>query len=251
MRLRDLRDVYQGQEIYIVGSGPTANAFPMDFLADKVCMALNDSFKIHPAVAPIALMHHLTYCREGNTPEAPLHPHFDGIRYPVVKGTGKHRNEEVDWDNPCFYFFDWNHEIDRVYELDKQTDCLYYTPEGCSLHAALQLAWIMGARAVFTIGCDSMTIGGRHYAQYDKNRFRDDEVLKRGQQRNYDSYVKGTLIVQDFLRRKGVPVLNLSPIVGYHRVEFQHEVLQGNVPVSDLIDEFMAAATATPTGEGA
>lgn len=239
MRLRDLRDVYSGQEIYIVGSGPTANAFPMDFLADKICMSLNDSFKIHPAICPIAFMHHQTYCREGNSPEAPLHPNFSNIKYPIVKGTGKHRAEEVDWDNPYFYFFDWNHEIDQIYELTKSTDHLYYTPEGCSLHAAMQVAWIMGARTIYTIGCDSTTLGGKHYAQYDKNKFRDDEVLKRGQVRNYDSYVKGTLIVQDFLRRKGVHVLNLSPIVGYHMVDYQYEVLKGEIKVEEIISEFI------------
>lgn len=238
MRLRDLRDVYSGQEIYIVGSGPTTNVFPMEFLADKICMSLNDSFKIHPDIAPIALMHHQTYSREGNTIDAALHPNFHSIKYPVVKGTGKEREEEVDWDNPYFYFFDWNHDIDQIYEMSKNSDHLYYTPEGCSLHAALQLAWIMGARTIYTIGCDSTTLGGKHYAQYDKNKFRDDEVLKRGQTRNYDSYVKGTLIVQDFLRRKGVRVFNLSPIVGYHMVDYQYEVLQGNVNVGEIIAEF-------------
>lgn len=239
MRLRNLRDIYSGQEIYIVGSGPTSNVFPMDFLADKICMSLNDSFKIHPNIAPIALMHHQTYCREGNTIEAPLHPNFSKIKYPVVKATGKNRAEVVDWDNPYFYFFDWNHNIDRIYEMSKNTDHLYYTPEGCSLHAALQLAWIMGARIVYTIGCDSATLGGKHYAEYDKNKFRDDEILKRGQVRNYNSYVKGTLIVEDFLRRKGVNVLNLSPIIGYHMVDYQYEVLKGEVKVDEVVAEFI------------
>lgn len=248
MRLKDLRDVYAGQEIYIVGSGPTANVFPMEFLADKVCLSLNDSYKIHPAIRPVALMHHITYCREGITPQAPLHPHFHGIRYPVVKGTGKRRTEAVDWDNPYFYFFDWSHDIARLPEITKDTDVLYYTPAGCSLHAALQLAWILGARTVYTLGCDSATLGGRHYAQYDKNGFRDDEVLKRNQQRDYDSYVRGTLIVQDFLRRKGVQLLNLSPIVGYHRVDWQYDFLRGEVPLQDLLAEVAAQA---PVGEGA
>lgn len=242
MRLRDLRDVYSGQEIYIVGSGPTANVFPMDFLADKICMSLNDSFKIHPAIAPIALLHHQTYCREGNTPDAALHANFSRIKYPVVKGTGKLREEVVDWENPYFYFFDWNHEIDKIYEMSKNTDHLYYTPEGCSLHGALQLAWIMGARTIYTIGCDSTTLGGKHYAQYDKNNFRDDETLKRGQARNYDSYVKGTLIVQDFLRRKGVRLLNLSPIVGYHMVDYQYEFLTGDIKAEEVIPEFVPSA---------
>jgi hypothetical protein len=239
MRLRDLRDIYSGQEIYIVGSGPTTNIFPMEFLADKICMSLNDSFKIHPNIAPIALMHHETYSRDSNTINAPWHSNFSRIKYPVVKATGKKRAEMIDWDNPYFYFFDWNHNIDRIYEMSKNTDHLYYTPEGCSLHAALQLAWIMGARTVYTIGCDSTTLGGKHYAEYDKNRFRDDEILKRGQVRNYDSYIKGTLIVKDFLRRKGVNVLNLSPMIGYHMVDYQYELLKGEIMVDEVVAEFI------------
>jgi hypothetical protein len=100
----------------------------------------------------------------------------------------------------------------------------------------------MGAETVFTIGCDSATLGGKHYANYDKNNFRDDEVLKRGQVRNYDSYVKGTLIVQDFLKRKGVDVINLSPIVGYHMIDYQYEALKGDINIKDIIAEFAAGA---------
>lgn len=240
MRLRDLRDVYSGQEIYIVGSGPTTNVFPMDFLSDKICMSLNDSYKIHSNITPISLMHHQIYARKGNSSDAEFHPNLSGIKYPVVKATGKNRSEEVDWDNPYFYFFDWNHNIDQIYEMSKNTDHLYYTPEGCSLHAALQLAWIMGAQTIYTIGCDSIMFNGKHYAEYDKNNFRDDEVLKRGVVRNYDSYVKGTLIVRDFLRRKRIHLLNLSPIIGYHMVEHQYEVMQGKVGVDKIISEFIS-----------
>lgn len=241
MRLRDLRDIYAGQEIYIVGSGPSTNVFPMEFLKNKICISLNDSYKIHPAITPIALMHHSTYCREGNTESDPLHKNLDGIKYPVIKGTGKHKTEEVDWDNPYFYYYDWSHDIDQIYELTKSTNHLFYTAEGCSLHAALQLAWIMGASNIYTIGCDSTTLGGKHYGQYDKNEFRDDEVLKRGQVRNYDSYIKGTLIVQDFLKRKGINVLNLSPIVGYHMIDYQYEFLNGNLKVGDIISELTSS----------
>lgn len=238
MRLRDLRDIYSGQEIYIIGSGPTSNIFPMEFLEDKICLSLNDSYKINPSIFPIALMHHQTYCREGNSPHAPIHPNFYRIKFPVVKGTGKHRTENVDWENPYFYFFDWSHNIEQIYEMTKDTDCLYYTPEGCSLHAALQLAWILGAKTIYTIGCDSTTLGGKHYADYNKNNFRDDEVLKRGAERNYDSYIKGSLIVQDFLRRKNINVFNLSPIIGYHMIEYQYDTLKGKIPVNDIISEF-------------
>lgn len=238
MRLREIRDVFLGQDIYIVGSGPTTGIFPFGFLADKICISLNDAYKMHPAMGPVAFMHHELYSRTGDAPEAPLHPHFaQNIRYPIVKVSGKNRvpSELVDWENPHFYYFDWAHDIENISTLTKDTDILYYTSEGCSLHAALQVAWIMGARNIFTIGCDSRTLGGKHYAQYDKNGFRATEVMPQGQERNYDSYVKGTLLVQEFLQKKNVAVFNLSPIVGYHLVDYQYEVLKGEIPMDSVL----------------
>ncbi|RMG09813.1 MAG: hypothetical protein D6731_18930 [Planctomycetota bacterium] len=226
MRLRQLRDAFLHEDLYIVGTGPSVDAFPFEFLRDKLCMGLNDAYKLHPAVGPLAFMHHEVYSHTSRDPAAPFHPLFHELKYPIVKGTSKARAETIDWENPHYVFFDWSHDIDAIWTQTKETDVLYYTPEGCSLHGALQVAWILGARNVFVIGCDSRTFGGRHYADYDKNRIRDRETLREGA-RNYDAYVHGTLVVQEFLRRKGVRVLNLSPIVGYHQVDLQFEVLSG------------------------
>lgn len=245
MRLRDLRDVYRNQDIYIVGSGPTSSLFPMELLADKICLGLNDAYKIHPNVTPIALMHHATYAHAGNTSAAPYHPNFLNIRYPIVKGTGRTKSERINWDHPHFYYYDWSHDIEDIRNLTKETDVLCYTPEGSSLHAALQVCWIMGAKNIFIIGCDSRTFGGKHYASYDKNGFRADEVLKRGVQRNYNSYVYGSLILREFLQSKGISVVSLSPMFGYTALDFQFDVLKGVVPISEVY-ESVRRETAPP-----
>ncbi len=142
----------------------------------------------------------------------------------------------IDWDHKYFYFFDWSHEIEQIYEITKNTDTLYYTPEGCSLHAALQVCWIMGAKTIYTIGCDSVELGGKHYADYDKNKFRDQEKLNEGQ-RNYSSYVQGTLILQNFLKQKNINLFNLSSIVGYHMIEEQYDLLNKNADIRQIINK--------------
>jgi hypothetical protein len=239
MRLGQLKDVFLGKEIYIVGTGPTAKLFPLEFLTDKVCIGLNDAYKMHPAVGPVALMHHVDYARQSGTPEAPSHPNFSSIKYPVVKVSGRARvpKEDVHWDHPHFYLYDWSHDIAQLDSLTKETDYLLYTPEGCSLHAALQLAWILGASAIYTIGCDSRTFGGKHYADYDKNGFRAEEALPGGLKRNYDSYVYGTLVIQEFLGKRGIPVFNLSPMVGYHLLDYQYDFLSGLKKVGTVFDD--------------
>jgi hypothetical protein len=242
VRLRELRDVFLHQDIYVVGTGPSANVFPFDFLRDKVCMGLNDAYKLHPAVGPIAFMHHEVYAHTGRDDEQPLHPSYPELKYSIVKGSSKARRERIDWDNPRHHFFDWRHDIENLDTLTKDADALFYTPEGCSLHAALQACWILGARSVFVIGCDSRTVGGRHYADYDKNGIRHDEAAAR----NYDAYVHGTLLVQDFLRRKGVNVFNLSSVVGYHQVDLQLDVLSGKLPLAEAARALAPRAEAAP-----
>lgn len=240
MRLRELRDVYAGQDIYIVGSGPTNNLFPHGLLRNRICLSLNDAYKIHPAITPIALMHHQHYAHTGPDVGTPYHENFFRIRYPIVKATGRMRLEEIDFDHPYFYYFDWSHDLELLRRADRATDVLYYMSEGCALHAALQVCWIMGAARIFTIGCDSSTLGGRHYADYEKGGIRDNEQLARGAVRNYDAYVLGTLFIQDFLKSQGISVLNLSPLVGYGTAVDQYARL--------LLDEGHANADPAPGG---
>jgi hypothetical protein len=244
MRLRELRDLYLHQDIYVVGTGPSVNVFPFDFLRDKVCIGLNDAYKLHPAVSPIAFMHHEVYSHTGRDESEPFHPNFPELKHVIVKGRSRVRRERIDWDNPHYTFFDWSTDIDAIWTQTKDTDVLYYTPEGCSLHAALQVCWILGARNVFVIGCDSRTMGGRHYADYDKNGIRANDAPKPGTTRNYDAYVHGTLIIQEFLRRKGVNVLNLSSVVGYHQLDLQFDVLSGKVPLEEAVRTLARPAVA-------
>ena len=150
----------------------------------------------------------------------------------MLKPSSRYRVEKIEWDHPYFYMFDRSLEMEKISSLTKDTDHLYYTPEGCALHPALQLCWILGAKNIFVIGCDSCTLGGKHYANYNK-----DGMAKEKFQRSYDSYIYGTLIIQEFLKSKGINVFNLSPIVGYHRVEYQYNVLQGQISTTSVLAE--------------
>lgn len=237
MRLCDLRDVYRGQDLYIIGTAPTINTFPMDFFEGKICLSLNDAYKLHPAIAPVALMHHEIYAHTSKKALAPFHEGMERIKYPIVKGSSRKRREAVDWENPLYYYYDWSVDIENIWTMTKDTDYLYYTPDGCSLQAALQIAWIMGAKNVFIAGCDSRVMGGKHYANYNKDGIRDEEIPKRGGERNYDSYVYGELLAMEFLKRKGVNVFNLSTLIGYHMVDFQFDFLRGGIPLERIYEE--------------
>ena len=87
MWLRQLRDVFAGQDIYIVGTGPTLNVFPLEMLQDKICLSLNDAYKAHPAIAPMALMHHQLYAHTDKDTNSDYHGNLKNIKYPIVKAT--------------------------------------------------------------------------------------------------------------------------------------------------------------------
>jgi hypothetical protein len=233
MRLSELMNVFARQDIYIVGTGPSASVFPFEILYGQVCIGLNDAFKLHPAVGPVALMHHHLYSRSGKSPSDPFHENFRFISYPVVKESGSDGVPNIPVDDAIFYTYRWSHAINELPTQTKLTDTLFYTPEGSALHAGLQLAWILGARRIFVIGCDGTTLGGKHYADFNKNGFRDSEVLKRGEVRNYDSYVEGTLRIIQFLEKKGIPVINMSRLIGYHNLEIQLDRLRSIRDISE------------------
>ncbi len=226
MKLEQLVDLFPESDIYIVGTGPSASVFPFEILQNEICIGLNDAYKMHPAIGPVALMHHHLYSRQGKTVDDPFHENFRYIKFPVAKASGRDGHTNIPSEDPLFYTFNWSHAIDELPLITKTTDTLYYTPGGSALHAGLQLAWILGAKRIFIIGCDGTTLGGKHYSDFNKNGFRDNEVLKRGEKRDYDSYVYGTLSIAGFLRKKGLSILNLSPMIGYHLVELQLEELR-------------------------
>jgi len=226
MRLSDLTNIFEGRDIYVVGTGPSASVFPFEVLYDQVCIGLNDAFKLHPAVGPVALMHHHLYSRNGNSTLDRFHDNFRFVTFPVVKESGRDGDPIIPADDVLFYTYKWSHNMEELPTQTKLTDTLFYTPGGSALHAGLQLAWILGARRIFVVGCDGTTLGGKHYANFDKNGFRDDEVLKRNEIRNYDSYVDGTLEILRFLEKKSIPVLNLSGLIGYHNLELQLDVIR-------------------------
>lgn len=236
MKLAVLADHYLGRDIYVVGTGPSASIFPFEILYDEICIGLNDAFKMHPAIGPVALMHHHLYSRSGKTPDDPFHENFRYIIQPVVKDAGKDGVSNIPDDDPLFYTYRWSHSIEDLPTLNKTGDTLYYTAGGSALHAGLQLAWILGARRIYVVGCDGTTLGGKHYSNFNKDGFRDDETLKRGEVRNYDSYLEGTMKIVEFLDMKGVQVLNLSGIIGYHNPDLQLETIRNIRALSDEVD---------------
>lgn len=221
MRLLDLVDRFEKRDIYIVGTGPSSNGFPFGSLNGEICIGLNDAYKMHPDIAPVALMNHRIYSLNSAHEEPIFHPNFSRIHVPVAKYSGRDRVNQFEESDELFFGYHWSHDLLTLSHLSKFTDTLHFTPEGSALQGGLQLAYLLGARRIFVIGCDGTRLGGDHYAEYDKGHIRSKDDSKTQAKRNYNSYAEGILHIQNLLKLRGIDVFGLNSVVGFHRVADQ------------------------------
>jgi hypothetical protein len=218
MLITELQDKFKDETIYIVGTGPTLSLFPKNFFDNKKCILLNNAYKLIDNKGPFGLFHSVDYIYNANS-LAKLLPNqnIKSIKYPVVKLSKEAYEKLYDKKFP-FYFYYYSHEIDK-YNPNVISNEIYYSKDGSSLHAALQLANLIGATNILICGCDARTFSGNHYAKIADDGFRTNEQVDR----NYDSYTLGCIHIINLLRQKGVIIHYLSPLIGYNSLDLQFE----------------------------
>lgn len=218
MVLTDLRDCFKDETIYILGTGPTLSLFPKDYFRNKKCILLNNAYKIIGNNGPVGLFHSIDYLFDaGSIGKVLPHRSSELIKYPIVKVSSR-TFDIVSRRSFPFYFYHYSHQIES-FDPNVITNKIYYTKDGSSLHAALQVANIIGASTVFICGCDARTFSGHHYGTPPDDRFRSVEVVRR----DYDSYTSGGVKLIKLLRQKGIVINYLSPLIGYNSLEYQFE----------------------------
>jgi len=218
MVLTDLSNTFQGQPIFILGTGPTLSLFPENYFKGKTCILLNNAYKIVKSDGPIGLFHSIDYLYDTES-FGKLMPYAgcQVIDYPIVK-LNKNTFDVVSDAKFPFYFYYYSHEID-AFDANIISNKIYYSKDGSSLHAALQVANIMGASEIYICGCDARTFSGNHYGSYPDDGFRAKENVAR----DYDAYTAGAVSIIKSLYRKGTPVNYLSPLIGYNSLEYQFD----------------------------
>ena len=211
---------FVGNEIYVVGTGPSLDCFPLDLLRDKCCLLLNDAQKHLPGLGPIAFANNLN-CFEGCT-----------LPYQIVKGRLKFQKgaERTDnhcrWDHPLYYVFSYreppwdavsHHNESQIFaEPD-----FYWAPERGSISAfSVQFALLAGARAIYLVGCDCNEINGTKYV---------DGKTGAEMRRNYEAYQRGLLTMRRHAAKRGVPMVSVQPFfgLGWHEHQYR-EIVSGH-----------------------
>lgn len=202
MRISDLWGKHTGQDIYIVGTGPSLRCFPLTYLSDKITIGLNQAWK------HLKLTYSIT-----------VHPELIRDDYLKVKNPNqttwivkkKPPMQDLQLDDPRFFVFltdQHPHESNPKYIRKKVPDKLY---QGRGIQqTAMNLAAHMGAKSIILVGVDMTDLLGDHHAHDQHTQFHGlspDAVYQ--EYRKYTSEVRK--IIRDELQ---IPVLTLSPFLG-------------------------------------
>jgi hypothetical protein len=206
MRIGALYGRHRGETVYVCGTGPSMRLFPLEFLAGKTTIGLNQFWKY--AAPTYALTVHPELLQEYERAAARPQTCW------VVKK--KPPMDDLGLDDPRYYVFHTDRDLKAVHERPEDT---LHLAEGVQC-TALDLAARLGAAAVVLVGCDMAQIGVDHHGHDQHVRF-----LGLAPAAQYQLYRKRTAMVRRVLRDKfKVPVLTLTPFVGaghpdedYHR----------------------------------
>jgi len=219
--LEDRRDLHKGEEIWVIGAGPSLDAFPLDFFEDKICIGVNWVFSVflnlgdgyekfkyrtfysvhsHRSGADwIAkhLPHFLTNCF------LILSPHRKGIGYDYRKYCCK----EFFNDDPHWIRNAWQKgnttASDKTFRamvkciMARKDNCRYFC-RGTTLHWAIDVAGVLGAKKIYVVGADAR---GSHMRKHGS------KYRRRKPTRSHPQWTAGTKSLAAAFRPYGVQVV--------------------------------------------
>lgn len=213
---------HEGQDIYIVGTGPSLRVFPIDLLEKKITIGLNRAWE------SVAVKYGITIHPELNIPQF-----VNGEdRRPAIKWITKFEKlravvtpEQAAQAKKQMFFYKTNGQPNtaniwepsntgRVVDwlLSPQEKHLYQWSS--IVQTAINLAANMGARNIILIGCDGGALGGNHHAQPQHTRWRGVSPEAR-----YAQYREGTREVFAAMRQRGVNIVSMSPFSSLYEIE--------------------------------
>lgn len=207
MNIGDLYGNHEGEDIYIVGTGPSMQVFPVEILKGKTCIGLNQAWKydvkleysitVHPeliveyetAKRRKELKHTTKWCCRAQ--KKPLNLTYADPRYYVFTS---HKPIPTHGFNPNLVRQRWE-------------KALYI---GRGIHqSAMNLAYHMGAKTIFLVGTDMCSLDGTHHGH-------NQHVQLHGLPAEdvYHEYRAFTDHIREVIHELGVPVVTLSPFIG-------------------------------------
>lgn len=181
--LEDLRDIHEGEEIWVIGAGPSLDAYPLNFFKDKICIGVNKVFSVFVEIGDghkkfeSKKFYSVHEHRESANWIAAHIPHFlENCFFLLPKQrTQTGRSRMVWWEdyrahNDKIHYMKWGFRgKKRVTASDQHFKQVVknivrkrpseYVCRGTTLHWAIQVAAVLGAKKIYLAGADGG--GGR------------------------------------------------------------------------------------------
>lgn len=224
MQVSLLWDKHKGEEIYIVGTGPSMRVFPAEILEGKTTIGLNRAWKycsltysvtVHP---DLIVEYEKDKERKNKTQwivkgqKAPIRASFSDKRYYVFEG-----------EKPVP-----THGFNLKYIRERVRSVLYI---GRGIQqTAMNIAAHMGARVIYLVGVDMCSLEGSHHGHAQPIQFHGlnpDAVYK--EYRNFTAHVR--TVIRDELK---IPVVSLTPFIGLDNAAADFSRIKGELGIKPL-----------------
>ena len=207
--ITELKDLYAGQDLYVIGSGVSMDYHSPDFFRGRIAIGCNSVYKHWPVKYTVAKElstdQLIESSKAGAIPVFSRHS-FGNCNYKVVERDVEELHYVFDHKSNMHTQVDWS-----VVGTDDMLVVSYST-----ITSAIHLAAHMGAANIMLCGCEAGLLnGGINYAGYDDAQDADGERLAY-----YAKFLRDcrpqTVTLRDHLFAKyGCRVFTLSPFVNF------------------------------------
>ena len=224
--LEDLRGIHEGEEIWVFGSGPSLDAYPLNFFKNKICIGVNKVFSVFVDIGDghkkfkSRKFYSVHEHREAADWITEHIPHFLKNCFFLLpkQRTQTGRSKMVWWKdyrvhNDKIHYMKWGfrgnkrvtasdqHFKEVVKSIVRKRPCEYVC-RGTTLHWAIQVAAVLGAKKICLAGADGG--GGRMIKHGSRYVGHHSQVRPHG---FIPMWYSGTKCLADLFRPQGVEIV--------------------------------------------
>ena len=221
--IEEIRDIHNGETIYIVGSGPSLDTYPDSFLNDKISMTLHLSFQklSNPTYTHIAEADRIEFFKINNPDFFKTQGLFCNSFFPLVHPSTILK--DIGGIDKSPYFIKYNPRRLHFSHIKKQIEAaltgkdIRYQSNSTCLHTGIWCALILGFKDIYLIGCDHSYESSNKGAN-EKHYFSSavvDDIRQRNIKFFKDAYNRMRVFTDEIIKLCKTYGININQILNY------------------------------------
>ncbi len=209
LNLEDFKDKHSGQDIYVIGSGPSCNFIDPSFFENKITVGTNQTYRKYDTTYIVRKEHKLLQETLNN---------YNGTVFVSVGDCGNissnlNLNNYTNLDRVCIYAHFQNRlNIDLKAFNHPGPLCVSHSTIPTSIH----LAYHLGAKNILLVGVDHGTLDGK---QTFDNYYKNIQETAWSNWEQYKNWLKkidnDTLKIKAKLASLGVNIYSINPFINF------------------------------------